>query len=116
MEKNSTFFLSIEKRNIETNSLSKLKTEDSITEDYTVISKYASHFYADLYKNDVCKSSFSIFNSLKDVKKASDSFKEECDATLSIEENLKLNKLPGNDGLISEFYHTFSAEISKCNN
>lgn len=91
--KNSTFFLSIEKRNIETNSLSKLKTEDSITEDYTVISKYASHFYADLYKNDVCKSSSSIFNSLKDVKKASDSFKEECDATLSIEENLKLNKL-----------------------
>lgn len=41
MEKNSTFFLSIEKRNIETNSLSKLKIEDSITEDYTVISKYA---------------------------------------------------------------------------
>lgn len=59
---------------------------------------------------------------MKDVKKASDSFKEECDATLSIEEinwgikNLKLNKLPGNYGLISEFYHTFSAEISKCNN
>lgn len=59
---------------------------------------------------------------MKDVKKASDGFKEERNATLSIEEinwgikNLKLNKSPGNDGLTSEFYHTFSAEISKFNN
>lgn len=54
----------------------------------------------------------------KKKKKASDSLKEFCDESLTIEDtknaiqSLKPNKLPGNDGLTSEFYFHFSSEVS----
>lgn len=61
-----------------------------------------------------------MFNSLKDVKKASDTFKQERDdEMLSIKEikwgvlNVKLKRSLGNDGLTSEFHLIFSSEITK---
>jgi len=71
-----------------------------VPHDYNVISKYASNFYANLYKVESHNQSSNIINLLKDVTKVSGDFSF-FDEKLSIVEvkwgieNLNLNKAPG---------------------
>ena len=121
-EKNSKYFLSLEKRNYKNKCINKLKvngkdifSESKILEEemkfyknqYT--SKQSVHNYSgdiDFFRNDL-------------IPKLSDAEKNICDASISDEECTKVlktfknNKSPGTDGLTAEFYKFFWIDIRK---
>lgn len=118
-EKCSSYFFNLEKSKSKKQTIDTLKIGDQITTDYNKISSFCSTFYSKLYtSNRVQGDRTSILDSIKLHKTINASEKKLCDEPISLSEvqdaikNLKLNKAPGNDGLSSEFYRTFSEALA----
>ena len=112
-EKNSKYFLNLEKRNYKTKHITKLKVNQSdYTENPREILKMQKEFYENLYSSNERSDYFDDFflNNLPKLSKANAELTEK---PLSPEEitialkKMKLGKTPGTDGLSVDFYIFF---------
>ena len=116
-EKNTKYFLNVEKRNYKAKHITKLKIEhDKYTTDPKDILLQQKIFYENLYSESKVNNTFdSIFlNELPTLSNENVSLTE---SELSIEEltlaikSMKCGKSPGSDGLSTEFYKFFWSDI-----
>ncbi len=121
-EKNSKFFMNLEKRNFVNKLITQLEVDGNIITDPSEILKEEKRFYEKLYKENLdthdpeyIYSTESIL--LNDIKKLTDEEKELCDAKVTEKEilnslkELKNGRTPGSDGLPSDFYKFFWSDI-----
>ena len=118
-EKNSRYFLNLEKRHCKQGTISQLKINDTVfvTTDGDILSECTA-FYKNLCasKNpDILQStSFSKVNSISLTSEE----QSLCEGPLTQKEcfealkNMESDKTPGTDGLPAEFYKVFWADIS----
>lgn len=112
-ERNTNYFLNLEKRNKSYNVIRKLIGNDGreIFENQSILDEL-THFYHSLYTSDNC-SSVTFCSSIDNSNKLSEENARSCDGWLSDEEcrtalfSLKNGKSPGSDGLTVEFYKHF---------
>ena len=119
-EKNTKFFLNLEKRNYNIKCITKLidEEEKEITEADEIL-KYEEKFYKNLYTekknlNSATKQK-EIDDYFKDdtLPKINEDQKQSCESQLTLEEigialrNLKNGKSPGSDGFTTDFYKFF---------
>ena len=115
-EKNSRYFLNLEKRNHVKKHVRKLRLSGVITSDPFEILQAEKEFYDEsLYKSRVyaqqTKASFN-YDDLP-IPKLSEDCKQSGEGVITLDECSKvlnsfaINKTPGNDGLPIEFYQTF---------
>ena len=117
-EKNSSFFLSLEKHRSEAKSISLLKVnEDTISKQESIMNEIFN-FYSNLYKNkstvDIkIPNEFLTHN----IPILTNGEREQCEGLitegecLSALKQMKSNKSPGLDGIPSEFYKFFWNDI-----
>ena len=120
-ERNTKYFLNLEKRNFCQKSVTKLKLkDDTYTYDQFDILQEEKQFYESLYtsKNvDAEKFSHSPFFKPDNITPLSQEDKLACENRISINEYLNAlkeftnNKTPGTDGFTSEFYKFFWPEL-----
>ena len=112
-ERNTKYFLNLEKRNKSCNVIRKLIGEDGreiVSGD--IILKELKDFYASLYTSEGCIPS-SFCSNIHNSKKLSAENSAACDGQLTLEEcrlalfSLGNGKSPGSDGLSVEFYKHF---------
>ena len=118
-EKNSRYFLNLEKRHCKQGTISQLKVNetDFVTTDKDILSECMA-FYKNLYtsKSSDCleSSSFSQVNIISLTKEE----RTICEGVLTEKEcfealkNMDSDKTPGTDGLPAEFYKVFWKDIS----
>ena len=113
-EKNTRYFLAMEKRNYMSKCISKLNVAGQIITQQNKILNEMKMFYSELYtKDEMVK--FTIHNTRG--TKISPLDKAQLEKDISIDEcysainNMKLNKAPGCDGLPVEFYRLFWEDI-----
>lgn len=117
-EQNSHYFFNLEKYHSNLNTINKLNIDGDLTSNFDSISKYCSRFYGNLNSSNFCQTSTSAFLDSLTVKTFNEDQRLSCDHVITIEEvedaikSLKNNKSPGIDGLVSEFYKMFSAELA----
>ena len=120
-EKNTKYFLNLEKRNYNTKNITTLISNEGkeITELEETI-KEEKKYYKNLYSSKLNQNDISedfLKNLQKDIPKLNDIEKNLCDEILTIEEcgkALKLlpnNKSPGSDGYTTNFYKFFWPDI-----
>ena len=114
-ERNSKYFLNLEKRNQVKKHIRKLVLNGSITTNPFDILNEQKRFYSDLYQSktsDENKESVNAFLNELNIPKLSEEQKQSCEGEISLEEckdvldSFQNNKSPGNDGLPIEFYKT----------
>ena len=115
-ERNSKYFLNLEKRNQVKKHIRKLVLTGSISTNPFDILNEQKRFYTDLYQSktsDENKESVKTFlNKLSIPKLSEPEVKQSCEGEISLEEckdvldSFQNNKSPGNDGLPIEFYKT----------
>ncbi|CAC5416070.1 unnamed protein product [Mytilus coruscus] len=113
-DKNTKYFLNLEKYKQESNSVKKLYNEnDEIVNDTDGILDIEYNFYKDLYSCVEIETD-KLCDFLQHVdKKVNDDDKEICDSDITFNEiaealsSMSKNKSPGSDGLTTEFYCTF---------
>ena len=116
-EKNTKYFLNLEKRNFETKHITKLKINDNeCTEDPKQIMELQKNFYKDLYstnkRNDYFDETF-----LTNLPKISRKSLVLTETDISLNElsfaikNMHSGKTPGSDGLTVDFYKFFWEDI-----
>ena len=120
-EKNTRYFLNLEKRKAEKKRIVKLKKDDgSETEDRDVILKEAENFYKSLYKsgnNNTESPESEAFFKNKLIRPLSSEKADICEGKITKEEcrqalkEMQNGKSPGSDGFTSEFYKAFWEEI-----
>ena len=111
-EKNTKYFLNLEKRNAIDKHIQQLELADGqITTDSSVILKEQKLFYEKLYTIPHSNNDYILpDNRVRDIVKLSDEEKEMCEGDVSIDEcgkalqELQNGKSPGTDGLTNEFY------------
>lgn len=118
-ETNSSYFFRMEKHHFQSNSITQLVVDGSITNNPKKIAAHCANFYQNLYKSNVCEDStrdfFKLIGNVKTINADEKSF---CDGPILIQEivdsiaNLKNNKSPGNDGITAEFYKMFVKQVS----
>ena len=116
-ERCSRYFMSLEKRNIDSNSILLLRNDKNknITNQQH-IKKYVYNYYSDLYSSKECQELAGYFSDLQ-LPKLSNDQADLCEGYLSESECKKVvfyfdkNKSPGSDGFNIEFYQTFWTEI-----
>lgn len=123
-ERNSKYFLNLEKRNRAQKYITKLKTSpDKVITDASEILKEEKKFYEKLYtsKNpNIDAPDFDEFFRDEHVAKLNEVQKQSCEGDLSAAECLnalkgfRSGRTPGTDGLNTEFYNFFSKELSPC--
>ena len=114
-EKNTKYFLNLEKRHFKQGTISQLKLSDGVfvISDKDILSECES-FYKDLYASSV---NFDFFQQANETFLTPDD-QQVCDSLLTkteCEEALKSmngDKTPGTDGLPAEFYKVFWDDIS----
>lgn len=114
-EQNAAYFFRLEKHRSKTNTIHQLNINGSVTDDVQSISQFCYVFYSNLYESKYNADRATKFiNSINNVKMIEHTDRDYCDSPLTKEEViraialLKNNKSPGNDGLVSEFYKSFS--------
>lgn len=120
-ERNTNYFLNLEKRNFCQKSVTKLKLkDDTYTYDQFDILQEEKQFYESLYtsKNaDARKFAHSPFFKPENITPLSQEDKLACENPISTNECLNAlkvftnNKTPGTDGFTSEFYKFFWPEV-----
>ena len=118
-EKNTKYFLSLEKRHFKQGTISQLKLNDNtlVTSDKDILSECKS-FYEHLYASKIENS--SNFNMFQQANETVLSFEDQqsCDGILTETEcvealkSMDPDKTPGTDGLPAEFYKLFWNDIS----
>ena len=111
-EKNNGYFLGLEKHRQQNNAITKLKIDETIESNDSVILKRIRTFYKDLYTNKECDNVNldRSFNAISNLTTLTEMDKQFLDKDLNIGEldetikNLKENKSPGFDGLSPEFF------------
>jgi hypothetical protein len=119
-EKNSKFFLNLEKRNYNMKCITKLLDEnsDEISKPDEILT-YEEHFYKRLYSETNVEAGEEITNFFKNetLLRLSNEDREICEGQISIEEigkalkQLKNGKSPGSDGFTTDFYKFFWGDI-----
>ena len=121
-EKNSKYFLNLEKRNYKNKCITKLINEsDEIIEDSNEILKYEEEFYKNLYTQpeelDNTKRDNPILEFVdEETPKIHMADMELCEQDINLEEiglalmDLKNGKSPGTDGFTPDFYIHFSGQ------
>ena len=118
-EKNSSYFLNLEKRHYKQGTISQLKINDTffVNTDRDILSECMA-FYRNLYTS---KNPDSLQSTLfSKIYSASLTSEEQtlCEGTLTQKEcfealkNMESDKTPGTDGLPAEFYKVFWSDIS----
>ena len=111
-EKNTSYFLNLEKRNKSNNTIYKIKGSDgNICTDSNTILNEIKYFYENLYTSDHCSPNV-IFADLPGIGLCREDSMS-CDGCLTLDEcsnsllSLSDNKSPGSDGLSTNFYKKF---------
>ena len=121
-EKNSKYFLNLEKRNHIRKHVRKLQLSGVITSNPFEILQAEKEFYESLYKSrrDGMQQNEAYFNYEElPIPRLSEECKQFGEGFITLEECSKvsnsfaLNKAPGNDGLPVEFYRTFWDSVGK---
>ena len=120
-EKNTKYFLNLEKRHFKQGTISQLKINDIdfVTSDKAILSECES-FYKNLYTSKISDSSHEHSDFFPQVNNTVLSHEDQksCEGLLSEKECLEVvksmisDKTPGTDGLPAEFYKTFWKDIS----
>ena len=121
-EKNSKYFLNLEKRNHIKKHIRKLHISGVISTDPLSIINSQKQFYTKLYSS--CKTKLdtpeaTAFFENPNLPKLSSEASYECEGRITIEEcqniikTFPLGKTPGNDGLPIEFYNVFWPSIGE---
>ena len=120
-EKNTRYFLNLEKKKSEKKTITKLKLDDEMeTEDQEIILREEENFYRALYKSsninmETPESNTFFENEL--IKPLSDDNANICEGKITNEEcekalnEMGIAKSPGSDGFTSEFYKRFWYEV-----
>ena len=117
-EKNTKYFINLEKRNYDRKYIKKLIADNGIeiTNQKDIVKEQMS-FYQNLYTTKNLKNSHSKFLENENIPKLAKELQEKCDLPLSIEEcgvalsKLQNNKSPGSDGITTNFYKFFWTDI-----
>ena len=118
-EKNSRYFLNLEKRHFKQATISQLKINDTdfVYTDKAILSECVS-FYKNLYASNKRDCSQSVFFSQGNDTVLNSEQQNICEGALTEKECLEAlmsmdsNKTPGTDGLPAEFYKVFWKDIS----
>ena len=121
-EKNTNYFLSLEKKKGENKLITQLKIREKkriVTEQQQIL-REVKRFYEDLYKSN-CIDSKHIYDYIfsQVVTTLSQDEKQKCEGLMNLAEckkavlSMKRNKTPGTDGLPIEFYQVFWNEIGE---
>ena len=121
-ERNSKFFLNLEKRNYTNKLITQLQINDSLITDQKQILLEERNFYKTLYSEKLDTGSENYQNSLSefmhcDIPKLSSELKQDCEKEITEKEllnslkELKNGKTPGTDGFPPEFYKFFWIDI-----
>jgi exonuclease III len=122
-EKNTKYFLNLEKRNYNNKCITKLikENKDTITDKKEILN-YELEFYKTLYTNPKTNTPqendelFHFFNT-NNIPKISQAQIEKCESDINIEEvgkalkDLQNGKSPGTDGFTPDFYTFFWPDI-----
>ena len=118
-EKSSKFFLNLEKRNSQKNTIRKIfsnkNSTDVLVENDKAIMEHVGNFYKNLFSRKSVKEKSDCAHFLEKINTPTISLHDKtlCNKELSIDEledsllSMNANKSPGNDGLTIEFYKTF---------
>ena len=119
-EKNTKYFLNLEKRNYNSKYIKKLicSNNSELTNPEDILEEEKRYYY-NLYSSKVAEEEQNIEVFLKDenIPLLSDIEKEMCETPLKLHEiakalkNLKNDKSPGNDGFTANFYKFFWPDI-----
>ena len=119
-EKNTKYFLNLEKRHFKLSTISQLKTDEHefITSDNKILAECEA-FYKNLYTSNenVIPAESEFFHPENDTV-LDNNEAESCEGPLTEKEclealkNMDRGKTPGTDGLPAEFYQTFWKELS----
>ena len=123
-EKNSKYFLNLEKRNYNSKYIKKvIKTNGVEISDPSQILQEQQEFYTNLYKSRCSgQPNFDLmdtFLSNKNIPKLNEVDKQKCDDGLTLEDltdainNMALDKSPGADGFTTNFYKYFWNELKQ---
>ena len=117
-EKNTKYFMSLEKRNAEKKNIYRLKHGKKIITEQTKVLEEVVNFYEELYTSKhVNEENIKSYFDKVHVPSLSEEEKKTCEGLLSITEckkavfNMAKNKSPVLDGLPIEFYRVFWADI-----
>ncbi len=122
-EKNSKYFLSLEKHNYVNKLITQIEVDGTVINDQETILDKTKTFYNNLYSeplnvnNESYKESIDTFLKNNKLTHLTDSDKELCDSDITESDILKSLKLlkngksPGTDGLPAEFYKFFWLDI-----
>ncbi len=123
-EKNTKYFLNLEKRNAINKNIVKLTDgNNTVIEDTGAILKACEHFYKTLYQETSSDTSRELDSHLlqtffpEEHCVLSDEERTLCDGLITMEEcersikNMKNGKSPGSDGFTAEFYKFFWTDI-----
>ena len=122
-EKNTKYFLNLEKRHFKQATISQLKQTDGsfVTTDKEILN-HCEAFYKELYRSKISSTGdkyagLSVFDE-PSHKKLSQFEQGLCEDHLTKEEcpkavkEMECNKTPGSDGLPAEFYKVFCKDVS----
>ena len=119
-EKNSKYFLSLEKRNFCRKYIKRLRKGGTIITNPSEILKEERDFYQNLYSKtrvDLDGQDAHFFFSKTHIPRLDESARESCEGKLTLAEctevleTFKNSKTPGNDGIPAEFYKRFWDEL-----
>lgn len=121
-EKNSKYFLNLEKRNHVKKHMRKLFLSGVITSDPFQILNGQKRFYSSLYRssgNEMDWNSEKQFFNNEHIPKLTEEQQFACEGKITLEEakrsleTFAMNKVPGNDGIPVEFYQKFWPLVSQ---